>query len=343
MLKFLRLLIAILLPSLAAGCVALPDLEQLEQPHYQQGSQEGAAYCATCHPDTYEQWSNHSRHALATRSSAFHAALGEIRTNPVLGEFMTDAMCYACHGNPKRNEGINCESCHGPVLKGVPIEVTHEKKYKPRLEEMRKGDFCARCHEASMPVTNEPLTTVHSEWKASPAAKRGQTCQSCHMPKEDGSYAYHGFNTLVRNPGLYRNQLVLSHLTEAAGNIHVTIENRVTGHAIPAAGPTRVLALTLELKDRSGHTVHSETRRFFKHFSMAPLVGGVPFTLIENSQLQAGEKRRLHFALPPALRGTAREAVFELRMYEVADKHEGDIARAHWRSAPITVRRKRLR
>jgi hypothetical protein len=334
------LLTLVVLTLLLSACAGVPDLERLETPRYQTGKSEGAAFCATCHPDTYDQWRLHSRHAQATSSKTFRAAREEILDNPVLGGFMSHKMCHSCHGDPDRNAGIDCIGCHGAPLPDVDIMVTHEQKYTPRLKQvMRKDDFCARCHQVAMPITGVPLTTVHSEWRASPAARHGQTCQSCHMPKEDGSYAFHGFSTLVRNPGLYQGRLALGQLRVVENQLRLTVANRVAGHAIPAGGPTRVLALELELKDAGGKIVHRDTRRFFKHFSMVPIVGGVPFMLIDNSQLQAGEKRRVGFDLPAAALAVAREARLALRMYEVADKYEGDIGQAHWRSAPLATAR----
>ena len=328
--------IIVVLLALLTSCTTLPDLAELQTPRYQTGGTKGAAYCGNCHPDTHEQWSKHSRHAKATKSPAFQRALAEIRENIVLGSFMNEEMCYTCHGDKKRNEGINCESCHGPVLPGVPIEVTHEKKYTPRLVEMRKPDFCSRCHQVKMPFTNEPLTTLHDEWKQSPAAKKGLTCQSCHMKKgEDDNYAFHGFKSAVRNAFLYKNKLRISKIALNSKRVRLQLENRVTGHSIPASGPNRVLALEMELRDKRGRVVHRDHQRFFKHFSMLPGVGGVPFLLMDNSQLRSGAKRRVRFSLPAGVYDRSRKLTLKLRMYEVADKYEGKLAKAHWVSKPI--------
>lgn len=321
---------------LLTSCTTFTDLNEFTSPRFQTGGEKGAAFCGSCHPDTYEQWSTHSRHAKATKSPSFRRALADVKENIFLGGMFEEDMCYSCHGDKKTDEGINCESCHGPVLPNVPIEVTHEKKYTPRLKIMRKNDFCARCHQVNMPFTDQPLTTLHDEWKNSPAAKKGQTCQNCHMAKgEDDNYAFHGFKSAVRNANLYKNRLKISKIALNKKRLRLQLENRVSGHSIPASGPTRVLALELLLKDKKGIVIHRGVQRFYKHFSMVPVVGGVPFMLIENTQLQAREKRRVHLDLPEGVYERSARAIITLRMYEVADKYEGNISKAHWVSKPI--------
>lgn len=332
-----RFSITAVLMMLLTSCATFTDFDELKRPRFQTGEKKGAAFCASCHPDTYEQWSLHSRHAKATKSRSFQHALAEVKGNIILGAIMDEDMCYACHGDKASDEGINCESCHGAVLPNVPIEVTHEKKYTPRLKVMREDDFCARCHQVKMPFTEQPLTTLHDEWKQSAAAKRGQTCQNCHMKKgEDDNYAYHGFKSAVRNANLYNNRLKISKLALNKTRLRLQLENHVTGHSIPASGPTRILALELQMKNEKGVIIHREVRRFFKHFSMLPIIGGVPFMLVDNTQLRASEKRLIRFDFPGGVYKRSVRLSLILRMYEVADKYEGDIAKAHWSSKPIS-------
>ena len=55
---------------------------------------------------------------------------------------------------------------------------------EPFLELSRPG-FCGTCHEVVL-VNGFRLEEAFSEFKHSPAAKRGATCQDCHMGKEPG-------------------------------------------------------------------------------------------------------------------------------------------------------------
>ncbi len=159
---------------------------------------------------------------------------------------------------------------------------------------------------------------------------------------EYDNYAFHGFRSAVRNAHLYKNKLKISKFALNRKRLRLQLENRVTGHSIPASGPTRVLALELLLKNNHGEVVYTQTRRFFKHFSMLPIVGGVPFMLIDNTQLQAGEKRTIRFELPERAYQRTTRVIMTLRMYEVADKFEGDLAKAHWVSKPIVRRTIRI-
>ena len=336
MLRLIRIPILALLVSPMASCTQLLDLEEMTKPRFQTGATTNSAFCATCHPVVYKQWSQHSRHAKATKSRSFRRAVAELREHVVLGSIVRESMCYACHGDKKVNEGINCQSCHGPVLPGVSIEVTHERKFKPRLKEMRKPDFCAQCHQSKVPFTGAALSTLHDEWKRSLAARKGLTCQGCHMTKrEDDPYAYHGFRTAVRNSSMYRRRLDVRMVSFNRKRLVLALENKVQGHSIPAGGPIRVLALELEMMDGKGKTVHRDVQRYFRHFSMLPVVGGVPFMLVDNTQLRAGEKRRVRFDLPDGVHDGSASLRLTLRMYEVADKYGGDISKAHWASRPI--------
>lgn len=332
----LAVLVTCGLATLSAACTSTPDLDALTAPRYEVGHQRGAKFCATCHEDIYKQWSRRSRHAQATTSPSFRHAVAELEQNVALSRRFDDAMCYACHGSKTRNEGVNCETCHGRPLPGVSIETTHDKKFTPRLAAMRNPGFCAKCHQVRTPITGDDFTTLYKEWQASKAAARGVTCQRCHMARRaDDAHAYHGFDSGYRNVAIYRDDLRLTNIVLDAPSLRLTVENHVQGHAIPASGPTRILALEISLRDAAGRQLHDQHHKFFKRFSMLPIVGGAPLWMTDNNQLQSGEKRRLRFDLPAAELARAAELVILLHMYEVADKHAGDIKKAHWTSKPI--------
>jgi nitrate/TMAO reductase-like tetraheme cytochrome c subunit len=50
---------------------------------------------------------------------------------------------------------------------------------------IKKSEFCAACHQVAV-YPGIKLETVWEEWRASPAAKEGVTCQACHMSKDPG-------------------------------------------------------------------------------------------------------------------------------------------------------------
>ena len=53
------------------------------------------------------------------------------------------------------------------------------------FEPISRPGFCASCHDVNF-VTGFRLEEAFSEYKGSPAAKRGETCQDCHMGTEPG-------------------------------------------------------------------------------------------------------------------------------------------------------------
>jgi nitrate/TMAO reductase-like tetraheme cytochrome c subunit len=57
---------------------------------------------------------------------------------------------------------------------------------------IRKSEFCVTCHQVAV-YPGIKLETVWEEWRASPAAKEGITCQACHMSKNPGHDA--GYET----------------------------------------------------------------------------------------------------------------------------------------------------
>jgi nitrate/TMAO reductase-like tetraheme cytochrome c subunit len=50
---------------------------------------------------------------------------------------------------------------------------------------IKKSEFCEACHQVAV-YPGIKLETVWEEWRASPAAKEGITCQACHMSKNPG-------------------------------------------------------------------------------------------------------------------------------------------------------------
>jgi nitrate/TMAO reductase-like tetraheme cytochrome c subunit len=52
-------------------------------------------------------------------------------------------------------------------------------------ELIKKSEFCVACHQVAV-YPGIKLETVWEEWRASPAAKEGITCQACHMSKNPG-------------------------------------------------------------------------------------------------------------------------------------------------------------
>ncbi len=321
--------------TVITSCSKYEDLQTLKQPRYEAGEHQGAKSCANCHQEIYAQWLNNSRHAVATTARSFLEFKEQFTSNLMFNTMMGESMCYACHGSKEVNEGVNCETCHGPALPDIPIMETHLNKFSPGLVKMKESGFCAKCHVMKNPMSGEYMMALYSEWENSEAATKGITCQGCHMKQRGGEHRYHGFDTAVRKEGIYDGDLSVGNVTLDFPQLNMTIENKVTGHSIPAGGPTRTLALEISCKDARGDEIYKIIRTFAKKFRLMPVVGLMPYKLIENTQLQSGERRLLEFTLPSRLNGRISSVELVLRMYEVSDEYQGDIEKAHWVSQPI--------
>jgi hypothetical protein len=313
-------------------------MKEMNEPRFEVGQYAGAESCRDCHVEIYQQWSDNSSHAVATSRETFHAFKEIINENRLLSRSMDESMCYACHGPKEVNEGVSCETCHGPVIPDVSIQETHDRKYRPQRELMRATDFCAPCHTQET-MAGDEIFTVFSEWEGSEAAQNGLTCQECHMKQRDGSTSYHGFDALVRlNAELYRDDLLLKNIKYDFPYLRLQIQNQINGHAVPPAGPSRFLVLEISFMDEEGVEIHSIVEKFGKVFKMMPIVGTFPNKLIENNQLQSGETRSLLYKLPARLKSKIDSAVFTMKFYDMADEYQGDLTKAHWVSEPVSIR-----
>ena len=319
--------------TFVTSCTMYEEMKEMKNPKYEIGEYKGAQFCATCHKEIYDEWFHNSRHARATTSESFYDFRDKFTDKFLFKTIFGESACYACHGSKEVNEGVNCETCHGLVISDIPIMETHEKKFKPGRERLKEQDFCAKCHEFKSPVSGDNIISLYSEWQNSQAAADGITCQGCHMAPRESKFRYHGFDTAYSNIDIYRDDLKIKDINLDFPQFSLAIENRLTAHAMPPSGPTRILALEISFLDLAGVEIYKITKTFAKKFEL--LLGIFPNKLIENTQLQSGEIRPLNFTLPSSIKGKINKAVLVLRFYEVAHEYQDDITKAHWISGPI--------
>jgi len=332
---------ALLIPSV--GIVLwflIGELGEMTALRYQAGKQTGAQVCAQCHQDIYREWSENSRHAQATVSEGFLDFKAKFTGNLMFGIILGEKMCYACHGDKAVNEGVNCETCHGPAPPGVSIDETHERIYTPGLAAMQEPDFCGRCHEMTNFISGAEIMSLSSELKRSEAGKNGLTCQTCHMKHDDDDRPYHGFDTAYRNVHIYAGDVEVKDIRLDFPRLSLTVVNKIQGHAVPPSGPSKVMTLGVSLFDTDGQSRHEITVKFAKTFTL--MAGLMPFQLIENSQLQSGEARQFDFTLPTELKHDVAGARISMRFHEISDEHQGDVSKAHWTSAPFLEKQVRF-
>lgn len=311
------------------------EMQAMKEANYEQGAHKGALFCAQCHRGIYNEWSSRSLHAVATTNKSFKDYLNKFNDNYLLDTFVTDDVCYACHGKKSSTEGVTCEICHGTVVANVSIMEAHKIRYKPGLKALRKKDFCAKCHDLRSPLSQDDIFSVQSEWRSSQAGAKGKTCQSCHMRKSVNGLSYHGFDSAHRDITIYKDDVILKNVKFHYPNFSLEIQNRIVGHAIPPSGPTRIMVLEVIFLDMQDKEQHRIQESFGKKFELMPIAGLFPDTLIKNTQLQSGELRKLSYTLPASLEIKMRKAIVTLKFYGVSDEHQGDIKHAHWISKPI--------
>ncbi len=84
--------------------------------------------------------------------------------------------------------------------------------------------------------------SVYSEWQESEEGDNHATCQDCHIGPRGNVRAYHGFDEVARNVYIYRDDLSIEDIKFDFPEFSFTIRNLVSGHAIPASGPPKVMA-----------------------------------------------------------------------------------------------------
>jgi hypothetical protein len=209
--------------------------------------------CGQCHADQWQQWRT-SRHALAfspglvgqlltfdsadtaecmrchaplaEQGAAFEAArtLGVAHVAEKQGLAAAGNGCGGCHlrqhrrfGPPQRDTGITGPSepaaPHGGVLRTAFFE---------------SSEFCSGCHQfpSELAVNGKPLENTYAEWKASPQATAGTTCQSCHMPER--RHLWRG----IHDPATIAAGLTPRIAADQAG-VRFEITNSGIGHAFP--------------------------------------------------------------------------------------------------------------
>lgn len=119
--------------------------------------------------------------------------------------------CVTCHRVDQRfgkvvgrlavKEGSIVDPVYGPSGNAVIKEVLEDDQYRVTTDPEARGrkihndvieftylrspDFCASCHEVTL-VNGARLEETYTEYKHSPAARKGVTCQDCHMGKVPG-------------------------------------------------------------------------------------------------------------------------------------------------------------
>lgn len=327
------LVLALLVLMLSARVPAAPILTAPP------GSFSSSEQCGACHRDIHAAWKE-SAHARSLEDPFFLDALREFASEG--GDI---GICLRCHAPTVERtrdkalekkltwEGITCDYCHSVTavtqgdLPSLTLDVgatkfgpIHDAASTAHKAEYRKffteSEMCAPCHEYVSPSGVAVLTT-YSDWKASPHAAKGETCQSCHMAEVKANVvdpkvkrATGSTVNLHSMPGghsieqLNRAILAKPRLVRKEGQVdlQVDVTNRGAGHAVPAGSAARQLVLEVRLDTNKGQG-ESQSRIYERVLTDA---AGTPLwrdkdlfaravKLVQDTRLQAGETRAERF------------------------------------------------
>ncbi|MBK1615946.1 hypothetical protein CKO44_21055 [Rubrivivax gelatinosus] len=218
--------------------------------------------CAACHPQQHAQWrgSLHARTmgpgiawqlALMTpdkgeRCLRCHAPLAEQKAllARTLGWANAPASPPPAYVPPGLDrQGLVCAACHlrrherfgPPRAAGAAAPLPPRPHGGFRAEAaFQDSRFCAGCHQfpADGPRTKGKLhEDTLAQWQASPAARDGRACQSCHMPAR--RHEWRG----VHDPQMLRQglaaELVLKRRADGGVDAVAMLRNAGAGHLLP--------------------------------------------------------------------------------------------------------------
>ena len=260
--------------------------------------------CGSCHKEIHAKWSR-GMHANAFIDPIFRTSFTKAYWE-TRGE--AAAVCLSCHAPtiavtgdvqarlPLTAEGVTCDFCHslsdvdpggGPERFKLELGVKHGPR--PNLESpahaikqsplFLSSRLCSGCHE----WTNEKgahLLSTYSEWAASPHAREGRTCQSCHMPSVEGrtvdpkvkqtagrtinEHDLSGGHSVSQVKKALRVRIgSVKRDPDGMVSVQVSVDNVGSGHHVPTGLPTRSVALVVTATS-SNRTVFNKEYVFRK-------------------------------------------------------------------------------
>lgn len=311
--KVLLIGLAAVLVVVPAVAVALPSLPSSGFP-----TADGCG----CHGELPTQWGV-SMHAKALVDPIYLVKLRE--ADAATGGEVTP-FCLMCHSpvgvmagelsrldhtgaSPAALEGVACTFCHHTTGTTTPVgnasqEVSPDDVRLAQLKDPQAphaaaysafhetAEFCGTCHNVNHPTNGTHLEATYTEWKESPYAAEGVTCQDCHMTPDVGvtkpnpgkaastgpdrehiySMTFAGGNVALGDAALAEANLkAAADLTldvpevVESGDVPVavTITNVGAGHYLPT-GLTEVRLMWLEVTavDEAGTELLNERRDF---------------------------------------------------------------------------------
>ncbi|RMH23307.1 MAG: hypothetical protein D6698_00005, partial [Gammaproteobacteria bacterium] len=258
--------------------------------------------CRMCHPDQFRDW-EHSRHAQAMGPGVLGQILPMFPDDP---EGIRD--CQRCHAplaeqsaqtqdstgmwrkNPHfdsrlQKQGLVCAACHvrkwqryGPPRKQQPDKVGRLSQAGLHggfiaSKAFQSSRFCATCHQFGpdgYALNGKPLENTHEEWQQSSYARKGVSCQNCHMP--DRRHLWRG----IHDPDTVKKGIEIEvnmpeRIYQPGETITATIrlKNTGVGHHFPTYVTPRVVIRGF-LVNRQGISVPDSLQEAFIGRELGP-------------------------------------------------------------------------
>jgi hypothetical protein len=228
--------------------------------------------CGSCHAQQFKDWSQ-SLHHKAMGPSVLGQLLDMELDAPLLS-----ITCQRCHAplaeqvpylekgkkNPDfeegfREQGLVCAACHvrnhthfGPPPRHPMAENGPHGGFIVKTE-YESPAFCASCHDFAPGggVHGKLVQETAEEWRRTPFAEEGKTCQSCHMP--DRRHLWKG----IHDPDMVRSAVSIQAQCDppakAGDSLQAKLEvtNVGAGHRFPTYTEPQV-TLILEQLDKAG-------------------------------------------------------------------------------------------
>lgn len=215
--------------------------------------------CGECHAQQFADWSSslHSRSvgpgllwqlrtfepAQANECLGCHAPLAEQKALVALEHGWPNAPASSAPafvGEQLHRQGLVCAACHvrghkrfGPPGAVAPSASQPHGGYEAEAA-FSDSRFCSSCHQfgpEGRRVNGKLVEDTYEEWRASPQAKQGRSCQSCHMPGR--RHLWRGVHDPAMVDAALGRELRVQRLDGTRIRVSAVMRNRGAGHRLP--------------------------------------------------------------------------------------------------------------
>jgi len=205
--------------------------------------------CLECHAPLAEQLYPDSKEMFSSVQLSLQHSAG----------FDPDAVLDPESALPLRHSGVSCAACHvrgwkrfGPPSKksgAVGFQDTVAHGGFTATKAFENSQFCAKCHQfpQSAAINGKPLENTVFEWQQSDFARRGVSCQQCHMP--DRRHEFRG----IHDPEMVRKGLDITLSRQQEGAV-LAMTSKWIGHAFPTYVTPKVIVFA-EAENQDGNVI----------------------------------------------------------------------------------------